>query len=83
MKPYFPKKGDFIAVSFDPQSAHEQKGPRPALVVNSTLFNEKTGLAMVCPLATTDRGYPFHIPVRSFSIATRYSGVHENAYKLT
>lgn len=63
MKSYFPKKGDFIAVSFDPQSGHEQKGRRPALVVSNTLFNEKTGLAMVCPLTTTDRGYPFHIPV--------------------
>ncbi len=63
MKSYFPKKGDFIAVSFDPQSGHEQKGRRPALVVSNTLFNEKTGLAMACPLTTTDRGYPFHVPV--------------------
>ncbi len=64
MKRYLPRKGDFIAVSFDPQSGHEQKGRRPALVVSNTLFNEKTGLAIVCPLTTTDRGYPFHVPVR-------------------
>lgn len=63
MRSYTPKKGDFIAVTFDPQSGHEQKGRRPALVVSNTLFNEKTGLAMVCPLTTTDRGYPFHVPV--------------------
>ena len=63
MKPYAPKKGDFIAVTFDPQSGHEQKGRRPALVVSNTLFNEQTGLAIVCPLTTTDRGYPFHIAV--------------------
>jgi mRNA interferase MazF len=60
---YIPKKGDFIAVTFDPQSGHEQKGRRPALVVSNTLFNEQTGLAVVCPLTTTDRGYPFHIAV--------------------
>jgi mRNA interferase MazF len=60
---YIPKKGDFIAVTFDPQSGHEQKGRRPALVVSNTLFNEQTGLAMVCPLTTTDRGYPFHVAV--------------------
>jgi mRNA interferase MazF len=60
---YIPKKGDFIAVSFDPQSGHEQKGRRPALVVSNTLFNERTGLAIVCPVTTTDRAYPFHVPI--------------------
>lgn len=63
MRSYVPKKGDFIAVTFDPQSGHEQKGRRPALVISNTLFNEKTGLAMVCPLTTADRGYPFHVAV--------------------
>jgi mRNA interferase MazF len=63
VKPYVPKKGDFIAVTFDPQSRHEQKGRRPALVVSNTLFNQQTGLAMVCPLITTDRKYPFHVAV--------------------
>lgn len=63
MKPYVPKKGDFIAVTFDPQSGREQKGRRPALVVSNDLFNERTGLAIVCPLTTRDRGYPFHVAV--------------------
>ena len=63
MKRYIPKKGDFIAVTFDPQSGHEQMGRRPALVVSNTLFNDQTGLAIVCPLTTTDRGYPFHVAV--------------------
>ena len=63
MKAYIPKKGNFITVTFDPQSGHEQKGRRPALAVSNTLFNEQTGLAMVCPLTTTDRGYPFHVAV--------------------
>jgi mRNA interferase MazF len=63
MRGYVPRKGDFISVSFDPQSGHEQKGRRPALVVSNTLFNEKTGLALVCPLTGTDRGYPFHVAV--------------------
>jgi mRNA interferase MazF len=63
MKHDIPRKGDFLALTFDPQSGHEQKGRRPALVVSNTLFNEKTGLALVCPLTTTDRGYPFHVAV--------------------
>jgi mRNA interferase MazF len=63
MKAHIPKKGDLITVTSDPQSGHEQKGRRPALVVSNTLFNEQTGLAIVCPLTKTDRGYPFHIAI--------------------
>lgn len=63
MPTYTPKKGDFVILSFDPQSGHEQKGRRPALVVSNTLFNTHTGLAMVCPLTKTSRKYPFHVKV--------------------
>ena len=63
MGAYVPKKGDFIALTFDPQSGHEQKGRRPALVVSNTLFNQRTGLTIVCPVTTTDRSYPFHVAV--------------------
>jgi mRNA interferase MazF len=63
MNGYVPQKGDFISVSFDPQSGHEQRGRRPALVVSNTLFNSRTGLAIVCPLTNTDRSFPFHVAV--------------------
>lgn len=63
MRAFVPRKGDFISVTFDPQSGHEQKGRRPAMVVSNTLFNEQTGLAIVCPVTTTHRGYPFHVAV--------------------
>jgi mRNA interferase MazF len=63
VKPYVPRKGDFVAVTFDPQSGHEQRGRRPALVVSNTLFNEHTGLAIVCPITNTDRDFPFHVAI--------------------
>ena len=63
MPRYVPQKGDFISVTFDPQSGHEQKGRRPALVVSNYLFNQKTGLAIVCPLTTANRDFPFHVAV--------------------
>ena len=63
MPSYIPKKGDYIAVTFDPQSGHEQKGRRPALVVSNDLFNRHTGLAIVCPITNTHRGYPFHVAI--------------------
>ena len=63
MPAYIPRKGDYIAVTFDPQSGHEQKGRRPALVVSHDAFNRHTGLAIVCPITNTRRDYPFHVPI--------------------
>lgn len=63
MTSYVPQRGDLVAVTFEPQSGHEQSGRRPALVVSNTLFNRHTGLAIVCPLTNTDRNFPFHVAV--------------------
>ncbi len=63
MAAYTPRKGDYVAVTFDPQSGHEQKGRRPALVISNTAFNNRTGMAFVCPLTSRDRAFPFHVPV--------------------
>jgi mRNA interferase MazF len=60
---YTPHKGDFVAVDFDPQSGHEQKGRRPALVISNDLFNKATGLCIVCPVTNTRRDYPFHVAI--------------------
>lgn len=60
---YVPRKGDYIAVSFDPRSGHEQRGRRAALVVSNDLFNERTGMALVCPITNTRREFPFHVAV--------------------
>jgi mRNA interferase MazF len=63
MAEYVPRKGDFIALTFDPQSGHEQRGRRPALVVSNDLFNRHTGLCIVCPITKTRRDYPFHVRI--------------------
>lgn len=72
MPAYVPEKGDFITLSFDPQSGHEQRGRRPALVVSNFLFNKATGLAIVCPITNTDRKIPFHLPVPGSSSLTGF-----------
>lgn len=63
MPTYVPRKGDFVAVSLDPQSGLEQRGRRPALVVSNDLFNQRTGLCIACPVTRTRRGYPFHVEI--------------------
>ena len=61
MKEYIPCKGDLVILTFDPQSGHEQKGRRPAMVISNRLFNQVTGLAVVCPITNRDRNIPFHV----------------------
>jgi len=72
MAKYVPRKGDFIAISFDPQSGREQKGRRPALVISHEKFNKRTGLAILCPVTNTDRRIPFHLPVQHSSTLTGF-----------
>lgn len=77
MPVYVPEKGDFITLSFDPQSGHEQSGRRPALVVSNFLFNKATGLAIVCPVTNTNRSIPFHLPVPNSSSLTGFVMVEQ------
>ena len=63
MAAYIPRKGDFVALTFDPQSGHEQRGRRPALVVSNDLFNKATGLCIACPVTNTRRDFPFHVSI--------------------
>ena len=63
MTAWIPKQGDLVALDFDPQVGHEQKGRRPALVVSKEAFNTGTGMAICCPITNTDRRMPFHVPI--------------------
>ncbi|MFO8035185.1 MAG: endoribonuclease MazF [Anaerolineales bacterium] len=56
---YVPERGDVIWLTFDPQAGHEQAGRRPALVLSPAAYNGKVGLAILCPITSQIKGYPF------------------------
>jgi mRNA interferase MazF len=60
---WVPEKGDFITTGFDQEAELESEGCRSALVVSNTLFNSRTGLAIVCPVTGSDREFPFHVRI--------------------
>jgi len=62
---YIPEIGDLVNLTFGPQSGHEQKGRRPALIVSNKVFNRALGLAFACPITNTKRDFPFHVKVKS------------------
>ena len=60
-KKFIPERGDIVSISFSPQSGHEQAGRRPAIVLSPRQYNEKTGLAIMCPITSKIKGYPFEV----------------------
>ena len=69
---YVPKRGDVVWLSFAPQTGHEQSGRRPALVLSPASYNSKVGLALLCPITSQVKGYPFEVRVPD---GLRISGV--------
>ncbi len=68
MVKYIPSQGDIVALNFNPQSGHEQKGRRPAIIISNKIFNQHLGLAFACPITNTKRDFPFHIEIESENI---------------
>jgi mRNA interferase MazF len=70
-----PDRGEAVWISLDPRLGHEQAGRRPAVVLSPRAYNEKVGLAVLCPVTTSSKGYPFEVhlpddlPVRGVVLA--------------
>jgi mRNA interferase MazF len=60
---YAPERGHVVWLSLDPQAGHEQAGRRPALVLSPILYNRRSGLALVCPITSHAKSYPFEVPL--------------------
>lgn len=58
---YIPERGDIIWLDFNPQTGHEQRGRRPAIVLSPKNYNSKTNLAILCPITTKIKNYPFEV----------------------
>ena len=56
-----PKRGDLIWVTLNPQAGHEQAGRRCALVLSPVEYNSRVGLALMCPVTSRAKGYPFEV----------------------
>ena len=54
------EQGDIIYLDFNPQTGHEQKGRRPAIIITNNLFNKYSKMLMVCPITNTNKNHPFH-----------------------
>jgi len=56
-----PDRGHLVWLSFNPQAGREQAGRRPALVLSPLAYNVRASLALVCPITSQVKGYPFEV----------------------
>jgi mRNA interferase MazF len=61
---FVPDRGDVVWIQLNPQAGHEQSGRRPALVLSPAAYNARVGLAILCPITSQVKGYPFEVEVR-------------------
>ena len=62
---YVPERGDLVWLTFDPRAGREQAGRLPALVLSPMAYNRRASLALVCPITTQAKGYPFEVAIPS------------------
>ncbi|MDP1690252.1 MAG: endoribonuclease MazF [bacterium] len=65
---YIPSRSDIVWLDFNPVRGHEQGGRRPALIVSPEKYNAKSGLALVCPITSQAKGYPFEIDFKTKAV---------------
>lgn len=60
---YIPERGNVVWISLNPRSGHEQAGRRPSVVLSPGAYNGKVGLAILCPITSQIKGYPFEVRI--------------------
>ncbi len=56
-----PERGALVWLEFSPHRGHEQAGRRPAIVLTTKEYHERSPLAVVCPITSRDRGWPMEV----------------------
>jgi mRNA interferase MazF len=56
-----PERGDVLWLTASTVAGHEQAGRRPWLVVSPGSYNGTVGLALLCPVTSKAKGYPFEV----------------------
>lgn len=56
-----PDIGDIVWIEFGPVKGTEQGGRRPGLVLTSLGYHERSRRAVVCPITSRERSWPFNV----------------------
>jgi len=79
-----PERGDLVWISVQPRGSSGALR-RPALVVSPSRYNSRSGLALMCAVASRAKGYPFEValpgdlPVQGVVLADHLRSTDWNA----
>ncbi len=62
---YVPQRNDIVFLDFDPIRGKEIGKYRPALVLSSKEYNQKSGLLICCPISTSIRGAATEVQIKN------------------
>ncbi|HIF9245222.1 TPA: type II toxin-antitoxin system PemK/MazF family toxin [Photobacterium damselae] len=65
MVKYIPQRNDIVWLDFEPVKGKEIGKYRPALVLSSKEYNQKSGLLICCPISTSIHGGVTEVPVKN------------------
>lgn len=65
MSDVFPRRGEIWLVNFNPARGSEQKGMRPALVIQNDIGNEVSPITIVAAISTSIKIYPINVKIKS------------------
>ena|SRR5690606_8067590 len=60
---YIPDRNDIVFLDFEPTKGKEIGKYRPALVLSSKVYNQRSGLLICCPISTSIRGAATEVPI--------------------
>jgi len=60
---YVPLRGEVVRVPLSVRHARRPRGSRLFLVLSPQAYNSRVGLALLCPISPSVKGYPFEVPV--------------------
>jgi len=66
---YIPDQGDIVYFNFSPSVGREQKGFRPGIVISRFFLNQSSGLAVICPITSKQKFYPFEVVIKTDKIS--------------
>ena len=60
---YVPRRGELVWIHARTGDGSNLSPGRPAVVLSPESYNRRAGLALFCPVADLERGYPFEVPI--------------------
>lgn len=79
----FPGRGEIWLVNWNPARGSEQKGKRPALIIQNDIGNEKASTTIVAAISSSVRLYPMNVKIEPYESGLQNTSIVKTSQILT